>query len=461
MEIVVIGMGYVGIPTAALLADVDGFNVVGVQRRSMRSGWKIDHLNAGKSPIEGDEPGLAELIEKVVGNGSFTVTDDVSVCRDADVILIVVQTPVDESHVPKYSSLKEVSQSIGRYMKKGSMVVIESTVAPGTTQYFVKPILEEFSGLRAGEDFNLVFSYERVMVGRLLHNLRNMPKIVGGFTPACTERGVAFYKNIVQAEIFPTNALTAEISKITENAYRDVNIAFANEIALICESLGVNVHEVRGLVNSLPHDPSNPAKNPYRMMHIPGAGVGGHCLPKDTWLLQYAIEAYGKNKVTTNVLVESRLANDYMPLHMKELIEEALEEQRMQLEAARICILGLAFLEDSDDTRNTPALTLYEILEPICKEVIVHDPYVKKYEGVTLTADLEKALRDMDCVAIATRHREYFYIKLEWLKDVMATPVIVDGRNIFSPEDASRHGFTFRGVGIGTNTLQSKKEKET
>lgn len=458
MEIVVIGMGYVGIPTAALLADVDGFNVVGVQRRSKRSGWKIDHLNAGKSPIQGDEPGLADLIEKVVRKGSFRVTDEKSVCADADVILIVVQTPVDDNHVPQYSSLEEVSQSIGQYMKKGVMVIIESTVAPGTTQYFVKPILERLSGLRAGEDFNLVFSYERVMVGRLLHNLQNMPKVVGGLTPACTERGIAFYKNIVNAEVFPTNCLTAEVSKVTENAYRDVNIAFANEVALICESLGVNVHDVRSLVNSLPHDPSNPAKNPYRMMHIPGAGVGGHCLPKDTWLLKYSVDAYGRNKVATNVLVESRLANDYMPLHMKKLIEEALEEQNKQLNEARICILGFAFLEDSDDTRNTPALTLYNILKPICREVTVHDPYVAAYEGVTLTTDLEEAVKDRDCVAIVTRHREYLDIKLDWLKKLLATPVIVDGRNVFNPEDALSSGFTFRGVGIGTDTKQSKKE---
>jgi len=459
MEIVVIGMGYVGIPTAALLADVDSFNVTGVQRRSKRSGWKIDHLNSGKSPIEGDEPELADLIEKVVRKGSFRVTDEESVYADADVILIVVQTPVDTNNVPQYSSLEEVSQSIGQYMKKGVMVIIESTVAPGTTQYFVKPILERLSGLRAGEDFNLVFSYERVMVGRLLHNLQNMPKVVGGLTPACTERGIDFYKNIINAEIYPTDCLTAEVSKVTENAYRDVNIAFANEVALICESLGVNVHDVRSLVNSLPHDPSNPAKNPYRMMHIPGAGVGGHCLPKDTWLLRYALEAYGKKKVSTNVLVESRLTNDYMPMHMKELIEEALETQNVQLSEARICILGFAFLEDSDDTRNTPALTLYNILKPICREVIVHDPYVVAYEGVDLTTDLEKAVKDRDCVAITTRHREYRELKLDWLREILATPVIVDGRNVFNQEDALSAGFTFRGVGIGTDTKQSKKEK--
>ena len=449
MEIVVIGMGYVGIPTAALFADVDGFNVVGVQRRSKRSGWKIDYLNAGKSPIEGDEPGLAELIKKVVEKGSFTVTDDISVCKDADAILIAVQTPVDENHVPQYSSLKDVSHSIGQHMRRDSMVIIESTVAPGTTQYFVKPILEEKTGLRAGEDFSLVFSYERVMVGRLLHNLRYMPKIVGGYTPRCTERGVEFYKNILQSEIYPTNALTAEVSKTVENAYRDVNIAFANEIALICESLGVNVHDVRGLVNSLPHDPSNPAKNPYRMMHIPGAGVGGHCLPKDTWLLKYAVDAYGSHKVSTNVLVESRLTNDYMPMHMKKLIEEALETHKIRLEEARICILGFAFVEDSDDTRNTPALTLYNILKPICREVIVHDPYVIAYDDVKLSSNLEEAVTDSDCIAIVTRHHQYLNIKLEWLKSTLSTPVIVDGRNVFNPKDALRAGFTFRGVGIG------------
>jgi UDP-N-acetyl-D-mannosaminuronic acid dehydrogenase len=194
------------------------------------------------------------------------------------------------------------------------------------------------------------------------------------------------------------------------------------------------------------------------MMHIPGAGVGGHCLPKDTWLLKYSVDAYGRSKVATNVLVESRIANDYMPLHMKELIERALEEQNKQLNEARICILGFAFLEDSDDTRNTPALTLYNILKPICREVIVHDPYVAAYEGVTLTTDLEEAVKDRDCVAIVTRHREYLDIKLDWLKKLLATPVIVDGRNVFNPEEVLSSGFTFRGVGIGTDTKQSKKE---
>jgi len=455
LEVVVIGMGYVGIPVAAMLADVEGCNVTGVQRRSKRSGWKIDYLNAGKSPIGGDEPELAELIAKVVKKGSFRVTEDISVCKKADTILIDVQTPVDEKHVPQNASLKEVAQSVGKYMKKGAMVVIESTVAPGTTEYIVKPILEKFSGMKAGEDFNLVYSYERVMAGRLLHNMKYMPRIVGGLTPQCTQLGIEFYKKIVKAELLPANCLTAEVAKVTENTYRDVNIAFANEVALICESLGVNVHDVRRIVNSLPHDSSNPSKNPYRMMHIPGAGVGGHCLPKDPWLLQYGLEAYGAFKFKPCVITESRRINDCMPQHMKELIKEALEEKGMKLHDAKVCILGFAFLEDSDDTRNTPALPLYNLLKSECREIVVHDPYVSEFEGVTITNSLEAALKGKDCVAIVTRHKEYFDISLDWLKNMLATPVIVDGRNVFNPERCIKAGFSFRGIGIG---FHDKKE---
>ncbi len=458
LDIVVIGMGYTGIPVAAMLANVEGFNVIGVQRRSKRSGWKIDYLNAGKCPIKGDEPGLAELIEKVVRKGSFRVTDDISVCKKADAILFDVQTPVDESNVPKYDSLREVSQAVGRYVKKGAMIILESTVAPGTTNYIVKPMIEESSGMKAGEDFNLVYSYERVMVGRLLHNLAFMPRIVGGFTPECTQRGVEFYRNITKAELFPTDCLTAEVAKVTENTYRDVNIAFANEIALVCESLGVNVHEVRRFVNSLPNDPTDHQKNPYRMMHVPGAGAGGHCLPKDPWLLKYGLDAYGAFKFTPKILVESRRTNDFMPQHMKDLVEEALHEKGMNLQDARVCILGLAFIGNSDDTRNTPALPLYNLLKSICREVVVHDPFVKEFEGVVLSDDLENALRNKNCMVIVTRHREYIDIHLDWLKNILATPVIIDGRNVFDPKDCEKAGFSYRGVGVGKRADFARKQ---
>jgi UDP-N-acetyl-D-mannosaminuronic acid dehydrogenase len=449
LEIVVIGMGYVGIPTAALFADAEGFKVTGIQRRSERSGWKIDYLNAGKSPIAGDEPGLTELIKKVVRKGTFRATNNFSACRNADAILIDVQTPVDENHVPQYKALKEASKAAGEKMKKGALVAVESTVSPGTTSFLVKPILEVQSGMKAGEDFNLIFSYERVMPGRLLHNMQHMPRIIGGFTPRCTQRGIELYRNIVKAELIPTDCITAEVAKVTENAYRDVNIAFANEVALICESLGVNVHEVRKLVNSLPYNPLDPDKNPFRMMHAPGAGVGGHCLPKDSWLLKHGLNAYGTFKITPQIITESRRINDSMPQHMKNLIQEALEEKGVKLQDARICILGLAYLEDSDDTRNTPTLPLYNLLKEACKEVVVHDPYVQKFEGVAITNELETAIKSKNCIVVMTRHKEYFDIKPKWLKKVLVSPVIVDGRNVFNIEDCNKAGFTFRGVGIG------------
>lgn len=445
MNLVVVGMGYVGIPAAALFAD-KGFNVTGVQRRSKRSGWKIDHLNQGKSPIGGDEPGLEEIIARVVEKGSFHVTDDLSVYKDADVILIDVQTPVDDEHKPLYESLRQVSRDIGERMKKGVLIGVESTVAPGTTENVVKPILEEASGMKAGEDFNLMFSYERVTVGRLLHNIKHMPRIVGGYTSECTRRGVELYSHIVEAEIHPTDSLTAEVAKVTENAYRDVNIAFANEVALICESLGVDVLEVRWYVNSLPNDPSDPSKNPVRNMHTPGAGVGGHCLPKDSWLLKHGVDTYGERKVPLNIITGSRRLNDSMPTHMRNLISEALHEHGVELSSSSICILGYAFLENSDDTRNTPAQPLYDLLRRECRKVTIHDPHTQTNN---VTNDLTKALTDANCLALVTAHKEYHELDLDWLKETMKTPIIVDGRYVFNPKECREKGFTYRGVGIG------------
>jgi UDP-N-acetyl-D-mannosaminuronic acid dehydrogenase len=448
MNIVVVGMGYVGTPVAALFADVPGFKVTGIQRRSHRSSWKIDALNQGRSVIEAEEPGLPELIKRIHDKGTFHVTDDVAAYRDADAIIITVQTPVDENHIPQYESLRQVLADIGDNMRKGTLICLESTVAPGTTHHLAKPILEQHSGLKSGRDFSLLFSYERVMVGRLLHNLTMYDRVVGGIDLESTRRGIELYRHIVKANLHPTDALTAEVAKVTENAYRDVNIAFANEVALICESLGVNVHDVRRFVNSLPNDDSNPSANPYRNMHTPGAGVGGHCLPKDSWLLKYGLDAYGSFKFNPEIITGSRHLNDSMPLHMKRLTEEALEEKGVKLRDAKIAILGVAFLENSDDTRNTPAEPLYDALKTECKSLIAHDPHVNEYYDMKITSDIGEAVKGRDCVIVATRHREYLPLKPEQLKKLMRTPVIVDGRNVFDQTECLRLGFSFRGVGL-------------
>lgn len=445
-KITVIGMGYVGIPAAALFADVEGFNVVGIQRRSERSGWKIDWLNQGKNPIGGDEPGLSELIEKVVKKGTFRVTDDFSECDDADIILIDVQTPTDEKGVPHYESLKEVCKQVGNHMKNGVLVAIESTVAPGTTLYVVKPILEQESGMIAGQDFSLIFSYERVMVGRLLKNIIHLPRIVGGIDKKSTERGVELYKHIVKDRVIPTDILTAEVAKVVENTYRDVNIAFANEVALICESLGVDVFKVRELVNTLPNDPSNPSSNPLRNMHFPGAGVGGHCLPKDPWLLKYGLDTYGQFKVDPQVIVKSRELNLWMPSHTADLIVESLSKAGRDIKDAKIAILGVAFLENSDDKRNTLSKILYEILQKMGAKPYLHDPYVRDFE-IPFTKDLDEIIQDADAIVIVTKHKDYLNLDLNSIKAKMRTPILVDGRNVYQKENCEQLGFIYKGVG--------------
>jgi len=464
-NIVVIGMGYVGIPCAALLADVPGFHVTGVQRRSKRSGWKIDCLNSGRSPFEGDEPGLAELIHRVaVEKKSFRVTDDYSACREAGTILIDVQTPTDGNQVPRYESLREVSGQVGQHLQPETLVIIESTVAPGTTQNVVQPILERESGLTGGQDFYLAFSYERVMPGKLLEYIVHFPRVVGGIDGESTRRAVDLYRHIVKREITPADVLTAEMSKVVENAYRDVNIAFANEVALACERMGVNVFEVRELINA----------RPDRHMHVPGAGVGGHCLPKDSWLLKYGVETYGRpaegqsNRRETGELRLIPLAreiNDGMPGHMAALIESALakaghrrESDNRPLAGTKVALLGVAYLENADDTRNTPAAALARLLLARGAEVVAHDPYVRQADWrrvlgdgleVPLTDDPWEALKDADCGALVTRHQAYQALDPAQMRNAMRTPVLVDGRNAFDVQACRAAGLICEGLGRG------------
>jgi len=444
-RIVVVGMGYVGIPMAAVLADVPGFAVVGIQRRSPRSAWKIDLLNQGKSPFAGDEPGLDELLTRVVDKGTFSVTDDYSVIREADYILINVQTPADGAdNEPHYLEIKAVAQHIGVNLKKGAMVILESTVAPGTTLNIVRPILEEASGLTAGKDFGLAYSYERLMPGHLIDYIVNLPRIVGGINAESEEKARQLYAAIVKSDILTTDIISAETAKTMENAYRDVNIAFANEMALICESLGIDVWEVRRLINS----------RPQRDMHLPGPGVGGHCLPKDSWLLRYGVKAYGTNELAdveqeTQLLVMARAINSAMPEYMLKLIHKALAHHGLAWSQAQLTILGVSYLENSDDVRNSPAYDLIERLESQGATLIAHDPYVREFPQAKFTQDLKEAISKSDGLILVTKHREYEHLDLQWAKTLMRTPILVDGRNTYSKHLAQEKGFYYLGLGKG------------
>ncbi|MFX1365858.1 MAG: nucleotide sugar dehydrogenase [Promethearchaeota archaeon] len=446
-NIVVIGMGYVGIPMAALLADVDEFYVTGIQRRSQRSGWKIDWLNQGKNPFEGDEPGLDELISRVIKNGKFKVTDNYKLVNKADYILIDVQTPVDENKIPRYESLIEVSRKISKNLKKGVTIIIESTVAPGTTNNIVQTILEEGSGLKRGQDFYLVFSFERVMPGKLLEYITDFPRVIGGGCKEANERAKFLYGKVVKKELQVTDTLTAELTKCIENSYRDVNIAFANEMALLCEDFDRNIYDIVEFINHR-HD---------RMMHYPGSGVGGHCLTKDPWLLLYGYDKYTekKNKEKIKLIPNSRNLNDYMPYHMVELMEDVFREVHKLVDNIKIVLLGVSYKADTDDTRNTPTENIVKVLQGRYHShniiYIAHDPYVNErdYRLTELTNDFNKAVSNADVLIFATNHSEYYNIDLDDLKKRVRTPIIIDGRNIFNKKLLQEKGFIYRKVGEG------------
>ncbi len=428
-SIVVVGMGYVGIPVAVSFAQ-KGYNVIGINR----SKPKVDMINSGECPLKGNEPDLDDLLMKSVKDGRLSATQDYSVCKDAQAILIAVQTPFDkETMQPKYIALRSALTEVGKNLSKGTLVVIESTIAPTTMEKVARPILEKESNLMAGEDFYLANCPERVMPGRLLRNIREYDRVVGGINEKSAQVAMELYKNVTEGNLYPTDSLTAEIVKTTENAYRDVQIAFANEVALICEKLNVNAYEVRELVN----------KCPFRDMHIPGAGVGGHCLPKDSWLLAYGV----RDRFSPKLIALARELNDFMPKHMTELIESAFGEGNVEVAKSMISILGVAYLADSDDTRNSPASPIIQAMKAKGAEVRAHDTYVEEFEGMSIESDIDSVLKDSDCLVLVTSHCEYTNLDLEHIKNLMKTPIIIDGRNVFNKEKCTSNGFIYRGIG--------------
>ena len=425
-QVVVLGLGYVGLPVACLFAEV-GFPVVGIRR----SRDKVDMINRGECPIEGKEPGLAELLRQVIATGRFRATTDYAPCREAQVVLVAVETPVNkETHRPVYKALRGALTDLGHHLSPGTLVIIESTIAPGTMSGVVQPLLEETSGLRVNDDFYLVNCPERVMPGKLLANIRGCHRVVGGMSPEAADLAVRFYRHVVQADLDPVDCLTAELVKTMENAYRDVQIAFANEMALLCEGMGADVWQVRELVN----------KAPYRDMHLPGAGVGGHCIPKDPWLLI----ANAGERFKPRLIPTARAINDGMPLHMADLTVEALREAGVDIAGAKVAVLGYAYLENSDDTRNSPSEVLVTRLRELGAEVVVHDPWVPEYQG-----DLEECVRGCDAVVVMVAHDEYRAVDLNVLGEQAARSILIDGRNVFSVEQAQAAGWIYRGVGQG------------
>lgn len=463
-KIGVVGMGYVGIPAAVLFADSPSFDFVwGFQRDSSTSGYKIDMLNSGTSPLKGEEPGLEELIQKTVQAGKFGCTSDFSRISEVDAVTLAIQTPFlnAESLEPDFNALIEGLRQVGRYLEQGTLVVLESTITPGTTQGLAKQVLEQESGLVAGEDFALAHAPERVMVGRLLRNIQEHDRIVGGIDDLSTKRAIELYTPVLtKGKVIPMSATAAEVTKTAENTFRDLQIAAINQLALYSEAMGINVYDVRSGVDSLK------GEGITRAILYPGAGVGGHCLTKDTYHLERGVKIldgdldYPTGKDSLFVL--ARTINDFMPIHMYNLTRQAMKRIDRRLEGSKIALLGWAFLGNSDDARNTPSETYRDLLIESGCTVEVHDPHVPEYPDIPISHDLPGVLENADAIAILTGHRRYFDLDAAWVKELTGKelPVIIDGRNVIDSDKFIEEGFVYKGIGRGDKNLHPIEIRE-
>lgn len=453
-KIGVLGMGYVGIPAAALFADSPGFShVYGFQRDSASSGYKIAMLNRGESPLKGEEPGLEDLLKKVVAEGKFACTSDFSKIAGLDAVTLSIQTPFKNKDdlIPDFSALYEGVRNVGKYLQPGMLVVLESTITPGTTEGPARQILEEESGLVAGKDFALAHAPERVMVGRLLKNIREHDRIVGGIDPVSTARATELYSAVLTiGKVIPMSATAAEATKTAENTFRDLQIAAANELALYCEAMGINFYDVRAGVDSLK------GEGITRAMLWPGAGVGGHCLTKDTYHLERGVQQLGKGRLDypagqPSLFVLARTINDFMPAHMARLTREGLGRAGIPVKGAKIALLGWAFLANSDDTRNTPSEPYRDAMEAEGAVLAIHDPFVEHAPGVMLTPSLDATLEKADAIVIFAGHHQYRNLDPARVKALTGKkhPVAVDGRNIINPDAWIAAGFVYMGIGRG------------
>jgi UDP-N-acetyl-D-mannosaminuronic acid dehydrogenase len=433
-KIAVCGLGYVGFPLALLFAEA-GFQVIGVNR----SQEKVKLINRGKTPIEGKEPGLKELFKKVRKTAKFLVTTDESKYQEAEVIIVAVETPVEANHEPAYRALKSALTSIGRNLKLGALVIIESTIAPRTMEEVVKPILEQESGLEAGRNFYLSNCPERLMPGHLLENILNYNRVIGAEDEETYEMVKSLYKYIVKGKLDKATWVETEIVKAGENAYRDVQIAFANEMALLCEAMGADVWTVRNLINECKRK-GETRFEALRQMHSPGAGVGGHCLPKDSWLLVFG----AKDLIEPKLIPLARKINNFMPKHIFDLLKDAVYESGKDLKNLKITILGYAYAGNSDDARNTPTEELLKILKNNgIRSITIQDPYIKDFR-----VPLTKALKGTQAVILMANHDQYKKINYNRLRGLIKPPrIIIDGRNAFDKAKLKKLGFVYKGVG--------------
>jgi UDP-N-acetyl-D-mannosaminuronic acid dehydrogenase len=426
-RLIVVGAGYVGLPTAALFAEA-GFPALVLDINP-----EIIHkLNQGC--INTNEPGLNDLVSRNVQNGRLKAHLNQQIdFNQAEIVIIAVQTPVDEKREPYLQHLQRALDPIGKSLEPGMLVVLISTVPPKTTVSEVKPKLESLSGLSADKDFFLAYVPERIAPGKALKEFVNGTRLVGGIGKNSVTVAAELFKMVCK-EVIETDSTTAEIAKLAENTYRDVNIAFANELALICERTGADVNDVINLANT----------HPRVNVHTPGPGVGGPCLTKDPYLLVNSLD------LPCDVIKAAREVNDHMSKHMISLIQQALRNAGKSIKYSKIAILGVAYKKDTDDSRYSPAKLIIRGLISLGAQVNVYDPRCNESFGAQRKTSLEEALDGADCLVTITNHTELLNLNLQKLKTLMNfKPTIVDGRRIIDPKVARKVGFSYYGLGLG------------
>lgn len=407
----VVGLGYVGLPLAVEKAKA-GYRTIGIDVQKE----KVKMVNDGKNYI-GDVVDID--LEKLVKRGVLSASTDFSNIRKVDFIAICVPTPLDRHQQPDISYVKNSVIEIAKYLHKGTIVVLESTTYPGTTEELIKPILEEGSGLTCGEDFYLGFSPERVDPGNLFYKTKNTPKVVGGIGKDATEVIAAMYRNVLESDIHEVSSpAIAEMEKILENTYRNINIGLINELALLCKEMGISIWEVIEAAKTKPYG--------FQAFY-PGPGLGGHCIPLDPYYLSWKAREYGFH---VSMIESSMMINDKMPEYCVERAGKILNRYKKALNGSKVLVLGVAYKQDIDDYRESPALKVIEELEKTGANVEYYDPWVKEYSNhgqvkYSLTELDQKIVNSYDLIMITTAHSNVDYEMIQ-----QNAKVIFDTKNV-------------------------------
>jgi nucleotide sugar dehydrogenase len=436
--IAVVGFGYIGTVIGAVLAD-RGWPVTGIDLRQHIA----DEINMGTTSVR--EPGLAELVSNNVRAGRLHATTDFGAVADNDFVIVTVGTPLGPDFEPIVDDIEAAARAVGEQLHPGHLVVLKSTVPPDTTEKLVLPILEEISGLRAGVDFGLAFCPERLAEGRAIRDLTSIPVVVGAVEERSARACSTLWRHTLGVEsVVVDDPRTAEMIKLADNLWIDLNVALANELAKVCDRLGMDVLQVIDAANTLPK------VNHNVNILMPSMGVGGYCLTKDPWFVNHLGETLGLELAIPRT---SRTVNDTMPAYTIELVKQLLSDQGKALKTSKVAVLGIAFKNNTGDCRLTPTKYAVDLLEESGCDLWIHDPWVTDEEARTvtkipLTPDIESAVKDADALVFLTGHRQFHQIPLVRLAELAASDcVFLDGRNSFDPAEVRAAGLVYKGIG--------------